>query len=162
MAKKHSGDAGRVPTIDAAIRESEDRVRRERDKAQRFVQAMDKYLDDLDRVKVSAGRPLEPRRRDSGPFRYLGMTMIEAIETFLDKAGSPQTREQIMDEMRDGGAVLAQKRPEVEVNKSIDYWLLSEAEKRHKYKKRKIKIVPPRLKRFGEKVGRVGWPQDKK
>jgi hypothetical protein len=161
MAKKHGGDAGKLPTIDATIRETEDRVRRERDKAQKFVQTMDKFLDELDRVKVSAGRPLEPRRRDSGPFRYLGMTMIEAIETFLEKAGSPQTRDQIMDEMRDGGAVLAQKRPEVEVNKSIDYWLLSEAEKRHKYRKRKIKIVPPRLKMVGEKIARVNRPQEK-
>jgi hypothetical protein len=155
MPKKHSAKAGGVPSIDAAIRNTEAHARRERDKAHKFVQALDKFLDDLDRVKLSKGRPVEPRQRDSGPFRYLGVTMIEAIETFLKKAGSPQTREQIIAEMRDGGAVLAQKRPEVEVNKSIDYWLLTEAEKRQKYKKRRIKIVPPRLKMVGEKIGRI-------
>jgi hypothetical protein len=161
MPKKYSAKAGGVPSIDAAIRKTEAHARRERDKAYRFVQAMDKFLDDLDRVKLSQGRPVEPRQRDSGPFRYLGMTMIEAIETFLKKAGSPQSREQIIAEMRDGGAVLAQKRPEVEVNKSIDYWLLTEAEKRHKYKKRKIKIVPPRLKMVGERIGRLPSTHEK-
>jgi len=161
MQKKYSAKAGGVPSIDAAVRKTEAHARRERDKAYRFVQAMDKFLDDLDRVKLSQGRPVEPRQRDSGPFRYLGMTMIEAIETFLKKAGSPQSREQIIAEMRDGGAVLAQKRPEVEVNKSIDYWLLTEAEKRHKYKKRKIKIVPPRLKMVGERIGRLPSTHEK-
>jgi hypothetical protein len=155
MRKKRGADASAVPSIDAAIRETEARVRRERDKAQSFVESLDKFLDELDRVKLAQGQPVEPRRRDSGPFRYLGLTMIDAIEIFLKKVGSPQTREQIMAEMRDGGAVLAQKRPEVEVNKSIDYWLLTEAEKRQKYKKRKIKIVPPRLKMVGEKIARL-------
>ena len=69
--------------------------------------------------------------------------------------GGPQTREQICAEMRDGGAVVATARPEVEVNKSIDYWLLTESEKRHKYRKRKIKIVPPRLRRVGDKVALI-------
>ena len=81
--------------------------------------------------------------------------MIDAIETFLKKAGAPQTREQICTEMRDGGAVMATARPAVEVNKSIDYWLLTEAEKRYKYRKRKIKIMPPRLRRVGDKVGLI-------
>lgn len=161
MSKKDGGDAGKVPSIDAAIRETEELLRRERTKAQKFIQTIDKALDDLERVIVSTGRSMETSRRDTGPFRYLGVTMIDAIETFLKKVGTPQTREQIMVEMKDGGAVLAQKRPEVEVNKSIDYWLLTEAEKRHKYRKRKIKIVPPRLKRFGDKVGLIGWPAEK-
>jgi hypothetical protein len=155
MKKKRGANDGGVPSIDAAIRQTEARVRRERDKAQNFVESLNKFLDELDRVKLAEGQPVEPRRRDSGPFRYLGLTMIDAIEIFLKKVGSPQTREQIMAEMRDGGAVLAQKRPEVEVNKSIDYWLLTEAEKRQKYKKRKIKIVPPRLKMVGEKIARL-------
>jgi hypothetical protein len=161
MLKQKGAGAGGTPNFDGAIQEMEEVARRERDKAQKFVQAMDKLLDELERVKLSEGGPLEPRRRESGPFRYLGMPMIEAIETFLEKAGVPQTREQIIAEMKDGGAVLAQQRPEVEVNKSIDYWLLTEAEKRRKYKKRKIKIVPPRLRQFGDRVGRVGWPQEK-
>lgn len=155
---KRSGAASKAPNIDGSIRETEEFVRRERDKAHKFVQEMDKFLDGLERVKLSTGGTSERRRSDSGPFRYLGVPMIEAIETFLEKAGSPQTREQIIAEMKDGGAVLAQKRPEVEVNKSIDYWLLSEAEKRHKYKKRKIKIVPPRLKKVGDRIGRVDRP----
>lgn len=155
--KTHSVDAGNLPSIDAAIRETEELVRRERDKAHQFLETMDKFLDDLERVKLSTGRPSEPRRRETGPFRYLGMTMIDAIEIFLDKVGTPQTRDEIILEMKDGGAVLAQQRPEVEVNKSIDYWLLTETEKRHKYRKRKIKIVPPRLKRYGDKIGRIGW-----
>src|SRR5512136_1839572 len=125
---------GKSPSIDAAIQETEDALRRQRAKAQKLLQAIDEALDGLERVKLTKGRPLEPSRRESGPFRYLGVTMIDAIETFLERAGKPQTREEIMVEMRDGGAVLAQKRPEVEVNKSIDYWLLTEAEKRHKYR----------------------------
>jgi hypothetical protein len=160
MPRQNGAEAGGSPNFDGVIQEMEEVARRERDKAQKFVQAMDKLLDELERAKLSAGGPAEPRRRDSGPFRYLGLPMIEAIEIFLEKAGTPQTREQIIAEMKDGGAVLAQQRPEVEVNKSIDYWLLSEAEKRQKYKKRKIKIVPPRLKRFGDKIGRVGWSQE--
>lgn len=153
MAKKD----GKMPSSDAAIQETEDLLRRERIKAQKLLQAIDDALDGLERVKLTKGRTVESSRRDSGPFRYVGVTMIDAIETFLEKAGSPQTREQIMAEMNDGGAVLAQKRPEVEVNKSIDYWLLTEAEKRYKYRKRKIKIVPPRLKQFGDKIGLIGW-----
>ncbi len=160
MPKQDGAEPGSSPSFDTPIREMEELVRRERDKALKFVQAMDRLLDDLEKVKLSTGAA-EPRRRESGPFRYLGLTMIEAIEIFLEKVGVPQTREQIIAEMRDGGAVLAQQRPEVEVHKSIDYWLLSESEKRHKYKKRKIKIVPPRLKRFGEKIGRASWPPGK-
>ena len=153
---------GKVPSVDAAIQETEDLLRHERTKAQRLLEALDEALDDLERVKLTKGRPLEPSRRESGPFRYLGVTMIDAIETFLEKVGMPQSREAIMVEMRDGGAVLAQKRPEVEVNKSIDYWLLTEAEKRYKYRKRKIKIVPPRLKQFGDdKIGLISWRHEK-
>ena len=157
MAKKD----GKAPSIDPAILETEELLRRERHKAQKFIQAIDKSLDDLEQVKVSKGRALQTQRRDSGPFRYVGIPMIEAIETFLEKVDKPQTREQIIAEMNDGGAVLAQKRPEVEVHKSIDYWLLSESAKRNKYKKRKIKIVPPRLKNFGEKIGLASWPAHK-
>jgi hypothetical protein len=158
---KHNGAHTGAAAIDSDIRETEESVRRAREKAQKFIEAMDKFLDELDRVKLSSGVPSMPHHSDSGPFRYLRMPMIEAIETFLEKAGGPQSREKIIAEMRDGGAVLAQARPEVEVNKSIDYWLLTEAEKKKKYRKRKIKIVPPRLKRFGEKIGRVGWPARK-
>jgi hypothetical protein len=153
---------GKVPSVDAAIQETEDLLRHERSKAQRLLQALDEALDDLERVKLTKGRPLEPSRRESGPFRYLGVTMIDAIEIFLERVATPQSREEIMVEMRDGGAVLAQKRPEVEVNKSIDYWLLTEAEKRYKYRKRKIKIVPPRLKQFGDdKIGLINWKHEK-
>jgi len=153
---------GKVPSVDAAIQETEDLLRHERTKAQRLLEALDEALDDLERVKLTKGRPLEPSRRESGPFRYLGVTMIDAIEIFLERVATPQSREEIMVEMRDGGAVLAQKRPEVEVNKSIDYWLLTEAEKRYKYRKRKIKIVPPRLKQFGDdKIGLINWKHEK-
>jgi hypothetical protein len=151
MTKQDGAEPGGVPSFGGAIREAEEFARREREKARKFVEAMDKLLDELERAKLSTGPP-EGGRRDSGPFRYLGLPMIEAIETFLKKAGAPQTREQICAEMRDGGAVVATARPEVEVNKSIDYWLLTESEKRYKYRKRKIKIVPPRLRQAGDKV----------
>src|SRR5260370_2676406 len=161
MSKQDGAEGDGIPNFDGSIQEMEEVVRRERDKAQKFVQAMDRLLDELERVKLSEGGPSEPRRRDSGPFRYLGLPMIEAIEIFLEKAGTPQTREQIIAEMKDGDAVLAQQRPDVQVNKTIDYWCLSEAEKQKKYSQRKIKIVPQRLKRFGDKIGRVGWPREK-
>jgi hypothetical protein len=151
MTKPEGAGPTGTPSFSGSIRETEEFARREREKAQKFVEAMDKLLDELERIKLSAG-PVEGGRRDSGPFRYLGMPMIEAIEVFLKKAGTPQTREQIYEEMRDGGAVVATARPEVEVNKSIDYWLLTEAEKRYKYRKRKIKIVPPKLKRVGDRI----------
>lgn len=154
MTKQDSAEASGVPSFSGTLREAEEFARRERGKASKFVEAMDKLLDELERLKLSAGQPAAGRR-DSGPFRYLGMPMIEAIEIFLKKAGDPQTREQICAEMRDGGAVVANVRPDVEVNKSIDYWLLTEAEKRYKYRKRKIKIVPPRLRRMGDKVGLI-------
>ncbi|SRR5260370_23131734 len=154
MAKEDGPQPSGVPSFSGAIREAEEFARRERDKARKFVEAMDKLLDELERAKLSTSPP-EGGRRDSGPFRYLGLPMIEAIEIFLKKVGAPQTREQICAEMRDGGAVVATVRPEVEVNKSIDYWLLTESEKRHKYRKRKIKIVPPRLRRVGDKVALI-------
>jgi len=151
-----------APSIDAAVRELEELLRRERENAQQVAQAMDKILDGLERIKLAAGMPSRSRRGDKGPLRYVGMTVIEAIETYLDEVGEPQTREQIVDDMIDGGAVLARQRPELEVNKSIDYWLLSEDEKRKKYRKRKIKIVPPRLREYSdEKLGRTSWPRQK-
>jgi hypothetical protein len=151
-----------APSIDAAVRELEELLRRERENAQQVAQAMDKILDGLERIKLAAGMPSRARRGDKGPLRYVGMTVIEAIETYLDEVGEPQTRDQIVDDMIDGGAVLARQRPELEVNKSIDYWLLSEDEKRKKYRKRKIKIVPPRLREYpDEKLGRVSWPRQK-
>lgn len=148
---------GAAATIEGAIRETEESIRLAREKAQQFIAAMDRFLDELERVKLTSEAPSAPHHSESGPLRYLRMPMIEAIESFLEKAGKPQTREQIVAEMKDGGAVLAQVRPEVEVNKSIDYWLLTEAEKKKKYRKRKIKIVPPKLRRFGDKIGRIGW-----
>ena len=151
-----------APSIDAAVRELEELLRRERENAQQVAQAMDKILDGLERIKLAAGMPSRARRGDKGPLRYVAMTVIEAIETYLEEVGEPQTREQIVDDMIDGGAVLARQRPELEVNKSIDYWLLSEDEKRKKYRKRKIKIVPPRLREYpDEKLGRVSWPRQK-
>lgn len=139
-------------SINSEIRELEELVHRQREQAEYLVESMNGILDAIERIKQSAGLPSKGRRGgDTSPFRYLGLTMIEAIESYLQKAGG-QTRERIIEEMMDGGAVEARQRPEVEVNKSIDYWLLSENEKRHKYRKRKIKIVPPRLKMVGEKI----------
>jgi hypothetical protein len=161
MPKHHGTDTGAAASIDSDIRGTEESVRLAREKAQKFVEAMDKFLDELERIKLAKNLPSEPRHSESGPFRYLRVPLIEAIESFLEKAGGPQTREQIVAEMKDGGAVLAQVRPEVEVNKSIDYWLLTEAEKKRKYRKRKIKIVPPRLRRSGDKIGRIGWKREK-
>lgn len=150
------------PSIDSAIRDVEELLRRERDNAMQVSQAMDKILDGLERIKLAVGIPSRARRGAAGPLRYVGMTVIEAIETYLDSAGEPQTREEIIADMLDGGAVLARQRPELEVNKSIDYWLLSEDEKRKKYRKRKIKILPPRLKEFPDgKLGRINWPRQK-
>ena len=151
-----------TPSMEAAVRDMEELLRRERDNAQQVAQAMDKVLDGLERIKLAAGMPTKARRGNSGPLRYVGMTVIEAIETYLDSVGEPQTRDEIIDDMLDGGAVIARQRPELEVNKSIDYWLLSEDEKRKKYRKRKIKIVPPRLKEFPDgKLGRANWPRHK-
>jgi hypothetical protein len=161
MTKQDSAELSGVPSFSGTIREAEEFARRERDRAQKFVEAMDKLLDELERVKVSAGHP-EAGRRDSGPFRYLGLPLIDAIEIFLKRAGAPQTRDEICTEMRDGGAVMATARPEVEVNKSIDYWLLTESEKRYKYRKRKIKIMPPRLRRVGDKVALIERPPDRR
>jgi hypothetical protein len=159
MTKTDNLELSGVAGFSGTIREAEEFARRERDRARKFVEAMDKLLDELERVKLSNTHP-DAGRRDSGPFRYLGLSMIEAIEIFLKKAGTPQTREQICAEMRDGGAVVATARPDVEVNKSVDYWLLTEAEKRYKYRKRRIKIVPPRLRRVGDKVGLIEPPRD--
>ena len=151
-----------APTIDQAVRDLEELLRRERENAQQVAQAMDKIVDGLERIKLAAGMPSRARRGDAGPLRYVGMTVIEAIETYLESVGEPQTREQIIDDMLDGGAVLARQRPELEVNKSIDYWLLTEAEKRRKYRKRKIKIVPPRLRELSDgKLARISWPRQK-
>src|SRR5215467_6252766 len=119
MTKQDDAGPDSVPSFSDTIREAEEFARRERDMARKFVEAMDQLLDDLERVKVSAGHP-EAGRRDSGPFRYLGLPLIDAIEIFLKKAGTPQTRERICAEMKDGGAVMATVRPDVEVNKSID------------------------------------------
>ena len=157
MPKHNGAHASATAGIDSEIRGTEHAVRLAREKAQKFIEAIDRFLDEVDRIKITKNLPPEPRHSESGPFRYLRTPLIEAIESFLEKAGEPQTREEIVAEMRDGGAVLAQVRPEVEVNKSIDYWLLTEAEKRKKYRKRKIKIVPPRLRKFGDKIGRIGW-----
>lgn len=161
MPKQDAAHIRAVSNIDSDIDGTEQSVRLAREKAQKFIEAMDKFLDELERIKVSKDVPSKAHHTESGPFRYLRVPLIEAIEGFLEKAGAPQTREQIVAEMMDGGAVLAQARPEVEVNKSIDYWLLTEAEKRKKYRKRKIKIVPPKLKLYGEKIGRIGWPARK-
>ena len=158
MAKQNGAHISAAASIDSDIRGTEQSVRLAREKAQQFIEAMDRFLDEIDRIKIAKNLPAEPHHSESGPFRYLRTPLIEAIEGFLEQAGTPQTREQIVTEMKDGGAVLAQVRPEVEVNKSIDYWLLTEAEKKKKYRKRKIKIVPPKLKRFGDKIGRIGWP----
>lgn len=151
-----------APTIDQAVRDLEELLRREHENAQQVAQAMEKMIDGLERIKLAAGMPSRARRGDAGPLRYVGLTVIEAIEAYLDSVGEPQTREQIIDDMLDGGAVLARMRPELEVNKSIDYWLLTEDEKRKKYRKRKIKIVPPRLRELPDgRLARTTWPRHK-
>ncbi|HLW53379.1 MAG TPA: hypothetical protein VKW06_11090 [Candidatus Angelobacter sp.] len=151
-----------VPSIDSAIRDLEELLRREQDNVKQVGQSMEKILEALERIKLSVGLASKAKRGNAGPLRYVGMTVIEAIETFLDTMGEPQSREAIVEDMIDGGAVLARMRPELEVHKSIDYWLLSEDEKRKKYRKRKIKILPPRLREHQDlTIGRASWPRQK-
>ena len=151
-----------VPSIDAAIRDLEELLRREQDNVRQIGQSMEKILEALERIKLSVGLASKAKRGNVGPLRYVGMTVIEGIEAFLESAGEPQTREAIVEDMIDGGAVLARMRPELEVHKSIDYWLLSEDEKRKKYRKRKIKILPPRLRELPDgRIARTTWPRSK-
>jgi hypothetical protein len=52
--------------------------------------------------------------------RYVNMSIIEAVQLFLNKEGKAQTEDAIIAELSDGGAILGRKRNVGEIKKSLE------------------------------------------
>jgi len=150
-------------TVDMALRETERLVREQRDKAAALLECWEEMLTNIQRVIAfgGAGAPTA-RRPTSGPSRYAGMDLIEAILLYLEETKVPHTREELIREMLDGSAYRGKgTRPAVQVGKSLDYWLAGRNQKRKIYGKKRLLLVEPKLRQIGGLIGRAEWPEEK-
>jgi len=149
-------------TVDVALRETERLVREQRDKAAALLQHWEEMLTNIQRVIAFGGTAPEHERPRSGPSRYAGMDLIEAILLYLDQTQVPHTREELIREMLDGSAYRGKgTRPAVQIGKSLDYWLAGRKQKRKIYGKKRLLLVEPKLRRVGDLIGRADWPDEK-
>jgi hypothetical protein len=149
-------------TVDMALRETERLAREQRDKAAALLQYWEEMLANIQRVIAFGGTAPEHERPRSGPSRYAGMDLIEAILLYLDQTQIPHTREELIREMLDGSAYRGKgTRPAVQVAKSLDYWLAGRNQKRKIYGKKRLLLVEPKLRRVGDLIGRADWPDEK-
>jgi len=149
-------------TVDVALRETERLVREQRDKAAALLQHWEEMLANIQRVIAFGGTAPEHERPRSGPSRYAGMDLIEAILLYLDQTQVPHTREELIREMLDGSAYRGKgTRPAVQIGKSLDYWLAGRKQKRKIYGKKRLLLVEPKLRRVGDLIGRADWPDEK-
>lgn len=149
-------------TVDMALRETERLVREQRDKAAALLQHWEEMLSNIQRVIAFGGTAPEHERPRSGPSRYAGMDLIEAILLYLDQTQVPHTREELIREMLDGSAYRGKgTRPAVQIGKSLDYWLAGRKQKRKIYGKKRLLLVEPKLRRVGDLIGRADWPDEK-
>jgi len=145
-----------------ALRETERLVREQRDKAAALLQHWEEMLTNIQRVIAFGGTAPEHERPRSGPSRYAGMDLIEAILLYLDQTQVPHTREELIREMLDGSAYRGKgTRPAVQIGKSLDYWLAGRKQKRKIYGKKRLLLVEPKLRRVGDLIGRADWPDEK-
>lgn len=150
-------------TVDNALRETERLVREQRDKAAALLQSWEEMLVNIQRVIAFGGAAAPANQRPtSGPTRYAGMDLIEAILLYLDQTQVPHTREDLIHEMLDGSAYRGKgTRPAVQVGKSLDYWLAGRNQKRKIYGQKRVLLVEPKLRQVGNLIGRAEWPDDK-
>src|ERR1051325_3860089 len=149
-------------TVDVALRETERLVREQRDKAAALLQHWEEMLTNIQRVIAFGGTAPEHERPRSGPSRYAGMDLIEAILLYLDQTQVPHTREELIREMLDGSAYRGKgTRPAVQIGKSLDYWLAGRNQKRKIYGKKRLLLVEPKLRQVGDLIGRADWPDEK-
>lgn len=149
-------------TVDRALRETERLVREQRDKAAALLQYWEEMLANIQRVIAFGGTAPAHERPRSGPSRYAGMDLIEAILLYLDQTQAPHTREELIREMLDGSAYRGKgTRPAVQVGKSLDYWLAGRKQKRKLYGKKRLLLVEPKLRQVGDLIGRAEWPDER-
>jgi hypothetical protein len=149
-------------TVDVSLRETERLVREQRDKAAALLQCWEEMLTNIQRVIAFGGTTPAQERPTSGPSRYAGMDLIEAILLYLDQTQVPHTREELIREMLDGSAYRGKgTRPGVQVGKSLDYWLAGRNQKRKIYGKKRLLLVEPKLRQVGDLIGRAEWPDEK-
>jgi hypothetical protein len=161
--RKPADNLPQQKTVDTALRETERLVREQRDKAAALLQSWEEMLANIQRVIAFGGAAAPTNRRPaSGPTRYAGMGLIDAILLYLDQTQVPHTREEMIREMLDGSAYRGKgTRPAVQVGKSLDYWLSGRNQKREIYGKRRLLLVEPKLRKVGDLIGRAEWPDEK-
>jgi hypothetical protein len=149
-------------TVDTALRETERLAREQRDKAAALLQYWEEMLANIQRVIAFGGTAPSNERPRSGPSRYAGMDLIEAILLYLEQTDVPHTRQDLIREMLDGSAYRGKgTRPAVQVGKSLDYWLAGRKQKRKIYGKKRLLLVEPKLRKVGDLIGRAEWPDEK-
>jgi len=160
--RKPPGNWPQQKTVDTALRETERLVREQRDKAAALLQSWEEMLANIQRVIAFGGAAPANQRPTSGPTRYAGMSLIEAILLYLEQTQVPHTREELVREMLDGSAYRGKgTRPAVQIGKSLDYWLAGRNQKRKIYGKRRLLLVEPKLRQVGDLIGRAEWPDEK-
>lgn len=143
MAKK------RVPEVhptEDRIQQTIDLLVARRDQAQAEAAALEEAIGKL--LEIAGGKVTQIERPRTGPFRYAGLGVIEAIELYLGRKGSAADREELLEEVISGGAMVGRDPRYVagNVKKSIDFNRDAE---------------PPRLKELNGLVGLPAWPDEK-
>lgn len=146
-----------VQHIDRTLAETEDLLRQQRDKALAFVAIMDATLENLARLRT--GTQVSTERPSTGPKRYAGLEINEAISKFLENTGVPQSRQILKKELRDGGAL--DYKEDANVDRSLKYFLKPEHLKKEEYPSHGSEAVKPIFKEIEGKVGLSEWPEEK-
>jgi hypothetical protein len=81
---------------------------------------------------------------------------IDSIEAYLKEQGRPRPEAEILDAMVRWGVNAGAPNQRTHLRKSLNFHLLSQAEKQKKWPHRQAS--PPRLKYFGHLIGLAEWP----
>lgn len=139
-----------APGMSSIVRETEQFLAEQVRKAEEFLRATRRYLDELRRIEGphQSGPAGMPRINPKAP-------AIDAILLYLDQAGKPQAKEAIVDKMVEWGVNANTSDQPRQIRKSITYHLLSEKEKSKRWKH--VKAMPAKLKWFGSLIGKAEW-----
>lgn len=146
-------------SIEDTILQAEEQLRAQVEKAKQFIASAEPMLVRLAELRAGAGGASALQRRTLESLPYLGWQVGDAVIHFLAEKGEPQSREAIIKCVLDRGVALnkgwTDRVAEAQIHKSLDYHLMTSAEKQKRYGKR-MRAVAPKLKQFPD--GRVGIP----
>jgi hypothetical protein len=149
---------------DLTLQPNIDFVRSQIEKAQQFIAAAQEHEAKL--VSILSGRIAAAEPRTPTGYLYAGWRVIDAIGSLLAERDHALSKQELTDTVLARGVFKgkgknAKGTPDVQVGKSITYFLMNGQNRQDKYKKRKIKAADPILREMNELIGLAEWPDEK-